>query len=145
MTTPQLVRLHVIVQPAGTVKRQGEATVGGLTLRTIQPSNDPCPEFPIAFETLLERWSALPRMFAEPDGSFLWVGRIREEAWQLDGQIHDGRQAVAALEMRGAVPRQSLNTLIHSVGGRAEQLWWQLVPEGIIVDAQQFHRFLKRP
>src|SRR4051812_40193066 len=40
----------------------------------------------VTFEQVAAALEVLPRMFFEPDGSFVWVSPDGEPHWQLDGQ-----------------------------------------------------------
>src|SRR5688500_14704882 len=45
--------------------------------------------WPITFDESLAALARLPRMFIEPDGSFVWVSAAGEKQWQVDGVLHD--------------------------------------------------------
>ncbi|MCC6509184.1 MAG: hypothetical protein IT423_08760 [Pirellulaceae bacterium] len=77
----------------------------------------------ISWERALANLELLPRMFAEPDGSFLWSGHDeRVGPWQLEGTLFDDGQVVRRIELVGNCPPanwlgflQALETDWHSI------------------------------
>lgn len=65
----------------------------------------------VAWETAFDNLSQLPRMFAEPDGSFLWTGNDAPFGdapfgqWQLEGTLFDDGQVVRRIELVGNCDR----------------------------------------
>ena len=56
----------------------------------------------VSWEAAFDRLALLPRMFAEPDGSFLWSGDdATVGAWQLEGTLFDDGQVVRRIELAG--------------------------------------------
>ncbi|MCA9179195.1 MAG: hypothetical protein KDB14_32260 [Planctomycetales bacterium] len=66
----------------------------------------PAP-LPCHFDEAFERLEALPRMFIEGDGSFVW----RESA-QWDGELIDGGPSLQCVELRGAGGAAELRRLL---------------------------------
>lgn len=68
-----------------------------------QPEATPQAGVPlrISWELAFENLSQLPRMFAEPDGSFLWTGQSQGNSWQLEGTLFDDGQIVRRIELVG--------------------------------------------
>jgi hypothetical protein len=58
----------------------------------------------VAWETAYENLARLPRMYTEPDGSFLWTGETAETAWQLEGTLFDDGQVIRRIELVGNCP-----------------------------------------
>ncbi len=68
------------------------------------PGADPQAGVPlsVSWEVALDRLMQLPRMFAEPDGSFLWSGEENNGGpWQLEGTLFDDGQVVRRVELAG--------------------------------------------
>jgi len=86
----------------------------------------------LSFEQLVERLLQLPRLFAEPDGSFLWSGTYEAEehaveslrisslaktcdlpigpptdTWQVEGMLYDRALRVTRVELQGSCPRKA--------------------------------------
>ncbi len=107
----------------------------------LEPSQLSCP-LSISFDEALERLDALPRMFTEPDGSFVWVGQDGSESWQMDGQLHDGATGLMDVEVKGTADRQSFSQLLDCFGSPSDLLVFQLVRDGVFLDQKQFTRWL---
>jgi hypothetical protein len=87
----------------------------------IQPGDLPAGTPAVAtFDELSSRLAAWPRLLFEPDGAFVWVGGPDEPAWQLDGQVYDGRAGIAAVEIKGNCPPWRFQELLAALGGAAE-------------------------
>jgi hypothetical protein len=85
---------------------------------TVEPSGQPVERAGrrVTFDELAERLAAWPRMFFEPDGAFVWVSGWGEPAWQLDGQVHDSREGIAAVELKGRCPGERFQELLAALG-----------------------------
>src|SRR5687767_6803554 len=58
--------------------------------------------FGASFEDAASRLSGLPRMFFEPDGSFVWVST--DPAWQVEGYLFDRDRRLQYVELKGSCP-----------------------------------------
>jgi hypothetical protein len=56
------------------------------------------------FEETSEALSAIPRLFIEPDGSFVWTGEEAGQPWQVDGNLSDRCDSLAYVELKGRCP-----------------------------------------
>lgn len=70
--------------------------------------------FDVTFEEVCAAFEAWPRMFVEPDGSFVWVGAAagRPNTWQLDGQLFDRAGKVLLIELKGDCPQSALEQIL---------------------------------
>lgn len=97
------------------------------------------------FERTFEQVSAalgeLPRMFIEPDGSFVWVS-AGEPIWQIDGVLYDGAGRLWYMELKGQCPEQELDRLLSALGWPATPVTVQLVREGELLSDDEFRRQL---
>ena len=101
--------------------------------------------FSISFETAMSRLAELPRMFVEPDGSFVWVSAIdAEAAWQLDGVVNDRAERVVSVEAKGTCPRPEFERLLRAFDWPETSLLVQLVQAAIFVEVPEFFRFAGR-
>lgn len=83
------------------------------------PSETQTPHLPfvVSFEEVfaaLENW---PRMYIEPDGSFVWVGEEvspdgLSTAWQLDGHLYDRAGRLLFVELQGTCPVSAFEQLL---------------------------------
>ena len=67
------------------------------------------------FESLLETLASWPGMFAEPDGSWVWVYEDRGERFQLDGMIYDRAGTIEYLEIKGTATPDAWAKLLQSL------------------------------
>lgn len=96
---------------------------------------------PVTFEEALERLEPLPRMYAEPDGSFVWVSERDEPAWQVDGLLVDQGGRLAYVELRGACSVESFDRLLACFGWPASPVVFQLLREALFLDEAAFRRW----
>lgn len=96
--------------------------------------------FPVSFEQVAEIWSQWPRMFFEPDGSFVWVAD--DQSWQLDGVVYDRDDHVLRVDLTGVFHAAPLEQLVRTLGWPAAKLRVETVRDGQFVDVAQFLREL---
>ncbi len=127
------------------VRQAVDAPAAAFHLYLYGPQRGPLP---IAFEPLLERLQAQPRVHAELDGSFVWV----TESGQIDGMVYDLGDAVQYLELKGNCGWSQWSQLIqwlapseahNPTGERAAattdwQVW--LIREQRLQDLQSFEK-----
>ena len=99
--------------------------------------------FPVTFEAVYERLEALPRMFIEPDGSFVWVGEVLNKdgtstAWQLDGHLYDRDDRLLFVELQGRCPRESLEELFVPLGVAPTEIEIEQRREGTTLGWEKF-------
>jgi hypothetical protein len=98
--------------------------------------------FAITFDTVAERLQSLPRLYWEPDGSFIWTGVANRgrPPWQLNGPLTDGGDCLAYLELHGYCRDLELNGILQALGWPEQRILFQLVHAGIFVDEPSFRR-----
>lgn len=92
-------------------------------------------------EQVAQDLSALPRMFWEPDGSFVWVAASPEEEWQVDGVAYERLGRLWYLELTGRVPAAEFDRLLSAVGWPAEKLMFQVTLAAVFLDEATFRRW----
>ncbi|OYV81528.1 MAG: hypothetical protein B7Z73_17985 [Planctomycetia bacterium 21-64-5] len=102
-------------------------------------ADDPRPMFARTFEQVAEALSELPRMFVEPDGSFVWVAAAGP-AWQIDGVLYDGAGRLWYMELKGCCPQQEFDRLLSVLGWPETPLTVQLVREAEMMEEPEFRR-----
>ena len=93
----------------------------------------------VGFEVARERMEVLPRLFIEPDGSFVWRGMTKEgEKWQVDGNLIDRGDVLAYVELKGVCPSERLDELLRALGWPEAKVEFQLVRTGVVVEEGEF-------
>jgi hypothetical protein len=111
-----------MLQFACAIQRAGEAA--GLTA---------------TFDDAYGRLAQLPRLFIEPDGSFVWRGTSESgEAWQVDGNLVDRGASLAYVELKGRCPVEPFEQILSALGWPGEKLAFALPRLGIVVDEAEF-------
>lgn len=102
------------------------------------PTGETCAALPVTFEAAVERLARLPRMFCEPDGSFVWVAETNSPPWQVDGTLYDGHGRLAYVELKGNCPEANFNLLLQACGWPETMLTFQLVRQGVFLNEASF-------
>lgn len=82
------------------------------------PGREPQAGVPlkVSWEVAFEQLATLPRMFAEPDGSFLWTGHDPSLGnWQLEGTLFDDGQVVRRIELMGNCSRDNWERFLSAL------------------------------
>jgi hypothetical protein len=95
----------------------------------------------VSFEQAGESLAALPRLFFEPDGSFVWVSAAGEPTWQIDGNLYDRAGRLLFVDAKGTCLRQQFDQLLAAFGWPQTSLMYQLVHEAVYLDEGEFRRF----
>ena len=100
----------------------------------------------VRFEEALAGLSELPRLFIEPDGSFVWRGTTEEgQAWQLDGNLIDRGDVLDYVELKGVCPSERLDDVLRMLGWPECQLAFQLPRLGVFLTEAEFRRQAAKP
>lgn len=95
----------------------------------------------VTFELASAQLALLPRLFIEPDGSFVWRGSdTKGEEWQVDGNLIDRGDVLAYIELNGYCPPDRFNELLQAVGWPQQALAFQLPRRGVVLDEAEFRR-----
>jgi hypothetical protein len=97
--------------------------------------------FSISFEGATRHLAALPRMFIEPDGSFVWVGNEKNADWQVDGVLYDRQGRLLYIEMKGHCPQAAFDELLRAWGWPETRLIFQVVPRAVFLAETDFRRW----
>ncbi len=95
----------------------------------------------VSFEEAGESLAALPRMFFEPDGSFVWVSAAGEDRWQIDGNLYDRNERLLYVDVKGNCPCEQFDQLLAAFGWPQVPLMFQLVREAVLLDETEFRRW----
>jgi hypothetical protein len=112
-----------------------------LRFNAIIESAEPGAPLAVTFDAALAALERLPRMFIEPDGSFVWRGTTAEgQTWQLDGNLIDRGVALAHVELKGTCPRERLDEVLRTLGWPEATIAFQLPERGEILSEEAFRR-----
>lgn len=136
-------RFHVAVHA-----RPDEAPTGSLLMWQGQSYQTlavlpTCLSRPLAFsfEETSGKLQLLPRMFLEPDGSFVWVSADPDQPWQVDGLLFDRDGRVLYLELKGTCPPAAFEQLLATCGWPDVPLVFQSLRQAVFLDELQFRLF----
>jgi hypothetical protein len=138
---------RIVVHPrAGELSTSVPVTIHGRQVRPLAISPEAAGQpFRVTFDYAAEILSTLPRMFLEPDGSFVWTGEHEGGPWQVDGLLVDQGQRLAYMELSGRCPANEFDQLLAPLGWPAAPVMFQLVPEAVFVDEPEFRRLASQP
>ena len=88
--------------------------------------------------------ATLPRMFIEPDGSFVWTGEQAGQSWQVDGVLYDEGPALSYVEMSGRCPANEFDQFLAALGWPAAPVMFQLMEAGVFLSEPTFRSFAQR-
>jgi hypothetical protein len=95
----------------------------------------------VTFDDALAVLAALDRLFIEPDGSFVWRGTSPDgELWQVDGNLIDGGDRLAYVELKGCCPEKEFDSLLAAFDWPEARLVFQLQQRGVFVGKEEFRR-----
>lgn len=67
---------------------------------------------PIVFDDVLDQLNTLPRLYAEPDGSFVWTSPQENIRWQVNGNLYERNDCVLFVELKGSCPASEFDQLL---------------------------------
>jgi hypothetical protein len=106
-------------------------------------TDPPRVSFPVTFEQVFAALEAWPRMFIEPDGSFVWVGEEQlpdgnVTAWQLDGHLYDRDERLLYVELQGTCPRASFDRILAACAVQLDEILIEQRRAGTILRGKEF-------
>lgn len=99
----------------------------------------------IGFDEAFERLASIQRLFAEPDGSFVWASSEPPAAsggfrWQVDGNAFERSGRVMLVDLKGICPATEFDRLLAAFGWPAQPLVMELVRPAVFLDEPAFRR-----
>jgi hypothetical protein len=94
----------------------------------------------VGFDDALARLAGLARMYAEPDGSFVWASPREGLSWQVDGNLFDKDGRVLLADMKGSCPPVEFDLLLRCFGWPEQKLMMQLVRPAVFLEEHIFRR-----
>jgi len=106
------------------------------------PTGKSFSPFSTSFEQASTKLNRLPRLFLEPDGSFVWVSDSPENQWQLDGVLFDRADRLSHVQVEGTCPEIQFDQFLSAIGWPETDLLFELKQHGTIIDEGEFRRHL---
>jgi hypothetical protein len=133
---------HVLIRPRPAAAQAGPVlSIAGVNCETLVVSPDSAALFDVSFETVCERLARLPRMFIEPDGSFVWTGVAADgQRWQLDGNLFDRADRLCYVDCKGQAPTDALDALLACLGWPKEPVLFEYVAAGVLLSESAFRQ-----
>jgi hypothetical protein len=97
--------------------------------------------FRVSFEEAEAALAQLPRMFIEPDGSFVWVAAEGEPRWQVDGVLYDRDERLLYVDLKGSCPAAAFDQLLTALGWPETEVMMQLTRAAVFLDEKTFREF----
>ena len=97
-------------------------------------------KFGCSFEDVSDAFEKLPRMFLEPDGSFVWVIEKNGSRSQLDGLLTDDGTHLLHCELKGQCCGETLDQLLTTLGWPKQAVHFQLIQEGVFLSEEEFRK-----
>ena len=98
----------------------------------------------VPFDDVLTALGVLPRMFIEPDGSFVWTGEGKDRTrWQVDGNLIDRGDVLAYVDVNGCCPEKHFDDLLRAFGWPEAPLAFQLTRSGQTLEEAAFRELAR--
>jgi hypothetical protein len=97
--------------------------------------------FACTFEEAAAQLEQLPRMYHEPDGSFVWVSSQQDTPWQVDGNLYDRNDRLLFVDLKGTCPPDQFDKLLTAFGWPHTPIMFQLVREAVFLDETTFRKW----
>ena len=96
-----------------------------------------CGALETSFEDAAARLEQMPRLYLEPDGSFVWTQSGGEQ--QIFGMLYDAANQLQYVELRGCCCRENWQRLVTAIRGATEhKLAVMSLPSRQLQDLQGF-------
>ena len=96
------------------------------------------------FDDALAGLAELERMYAEPDGSFVWTSSRSSDAgaawWQVDGNACEKDGRVLLVDLKGSCPPAEFDRLLAAFGWPAQPMMMLLVRSAVFLGEEAFRR-----
>lgn len=117
--------------------------LGGISYERLLVAPGELPSFGLSFEEALERFSQLPLASVEPDGAvFCRSSPGSRIDWQLEGVFYDRAGSLLYATFTGNAAWEELLPVFAALRTPPSGLLFQLLQQGIFLDAGEFRRWL---
>ena len=93
---------------------------------------------PTEFDDAINKLNALPRLFAEPDGSFVWTSPHEKLRWQVNGNLYEKNDNILFVELKGCCPQVAFDQLLACFLADENVCVIQLTRAAVFVSAPRF-------
>jgi len=98
--------------------------------------------FKSSFEEAMAKLEQLPRLFIEPDGSFVWASsQVESDRWQIDGNLFDRNGRLLFVDLKGTCLAEQFDQLLTALGWPETPVMFQLTREAVFLDEAEFRKF----
>ena len=94
----------------------------------------------IGFDEAFGRLARLDRMYAEPDGSFVWPSPSEGPRWQVDGNAVEKDGRVLLVDLKGSCSAAGFDRLLEAFGWPHQAMMMQLVRPAVFLAEPTFRR-----
>lgn len=137
-----LYRFAVTVHARPTIARARKSfPLRGLNLQALDLTPQDFGGFDRTFEEVGAALEALPRMYFEPDGSFVWVSADPTAPWQLDGLLYDRDGRVLHMDLKGTCLPDAFDRILATLGRPTSGMIFQLTREALFLDDETFRSY----
>lgn len=98
----------------------------------------------VSFDEAFDRLARIERMFAEPDGSFVWASPREGLSWQVDGNAFERQGRVLLVDLKGSCPEAAFDRLLAAFGWPDQAMMMQLVRPAVFLAEETFRRHARR-
>lgn len=136
---------HIVIRaiPNRDLPTQPRTVAGRDVAALIVPTELQATPLGVSFEQAAEMLETFPRMFIEPDGSFVWVSSSdEEEAWQIDGNLYDRDESLVAIDLKGTCHQTHLGQLLDVFRTEGHELMIEQVRDAAFILESDFLKSL---
>ena len=94
----------------------------------------------VSFDDFLDTIAAIERLYAEPDGSFVWASPREGHAWQVDGNAFERDGRLLLVDLKGSCPAPAFDRLLAACGWPGQPMMMQLVRPAVFLEESTFRR-----
>jgi len=142
MTPPRLYEFEITLhgRPEGLAPGGVHRDAWGTWPTLAVPQAALAVPLPTGFDDFLDRLAALDRLYAEPDGSFVWTSPREGITWQVDGNAAERAGRVLLVDLKGGCPEPDFDRLLAALGWPGQPLMMLLVRPAVFLDEATFRR-----
>lgn len=94
----------------------------------------------VSFDDFLHAISGIERLYAEPDGSFVWASPRAGLAWQVDGNAFERDGRLLLVDLKGSCPEPAFDRLLAACGWPVQPVMMQLVRPAVFLAEPTFRK-----
>jgi hypothetical protein len=145
--SPALYAFEITLQarPAEAVPGPVVADAWGTWPTILVPKESLAAPMAVGFDDAIARLGAVERLYAEPDGSFVWACSrdalaSADRRWQVDGNAYERDGRVLLVDLKGSCPPEEFDRLLVAFGWPEQAVMFQLVRAATFLDEPTYRR-----